>query len=120
MAVTITFDDSRIGDTLADNGRLNSITFVDPPSQFGAGLFRLIDRDSSGCERQIHCENFDHSLAIRRSNAALIAGGYPLLAKADIRFTKLLATAIPPGATFELVVSPPLASRLTKRLRIRE
>jgi hypothetical protein len=104
-ATVIALDDSQIGDVLATDGVLQSIEFIDPPSRFGSGMFRLVDRDSSGFERAIHCENLDCTMAAPKSNTALIAGNYPMLGRASIPFTQLIATAVPAGASFELTVA---------------
>jgi hypothetical protein len=101
----ITVNSANAGLVLATNRSLNSIEFVSPPTRFGNGLFRLVDRHASGFERQLHCENFDYSWSSPRNNSSMITSPYPLLAGGNIKCTNLVATAVPPGASFELMVS---------------
>ena len=104
MLITVTT--ANVGLTLASNGTLNSIEFVDPPSRFGDGVFRLVNRDINGFETQLHCEDMSRSLAPPRSNCALVYGwGYVLLANGNIGFSQLVCTHCPPNAKFELTVS---------------
>jgi hypothetical protein len=98
------------GRTLANNGVLTGLRYIDAPDAFGDGLFTLVDDYLPGYPpKQIYNVDVNTSCWMMPQNTRRGTGGIPsmyvpLIAGASIPFVSLMLARIPVGASFEIDV----------------
>jgi hypothetical protein len=111
VTITITIDESKIGDVLARDGRIVELRYVVGRNKGPAGyldrLFGLADTANAGngAGKTLYQVDVDSPLVIPASPDSTVSHLSLLISNTSIPYTELRLSHCPSGATFELDVN---------------